>query len=117
MKYSLSEETKKNINYAFKEKLGITYDEFEKLDIDEQQKLIKEQRKNNKKEEYITMMIGSGEHSAFIKVKKGEKVMLNDGTFVIAGSTPEEEMEHINKELDKMIDKPIKKTLNIFKKK
>lgn len=118
MKYNLSEETKKNINYVFKEKLGITYDEFDKLEIEEQRELLKEHKKNNKKTEYVDFMIGSGEHSTFIKVKRGEIVMLSDGTFVRAGSSPEEEMNKIDKKINKIIKEPInKKILSLFKKK
>lgn len=38
----------------------------------------------------VKVMIGSGEHSMFITVPKGKKVMLEDGTFIRAGITSEE---------------------------
>ena len=38
----------------------------------------------------VKVMIGSGEHSIFIKVPKGKKIMLEDGTFIRAGITSEE---------------------------
>ena len=38
----------------------------------------------------VKVMIGSGEHSMFINVPKGKKVMLEDGTFIRAGITSEE---------------------------
>ena len=54
------------------------------------------------------MLIGSGEHSTFIKVKKGEKVMLSDGTFVEAGLTPEESKRRLDDKIDDMLySKPV----------
>ncbi|OKZ81433.1 MAG: hypothetical protein BHW07_03080 [Clostridium sp. CAG_433_25_7] len=54
------------------------------------------------------MMIGSGEHSTFVKVKKGERVMLSDGTFVEAGLTPEESKRRLDDKIDEMLySKPV----------
>lgn len=54
------------------------------------------------------MLIGSGEHSTLIKVKKGEKVMLSDGTFVEAGLTPEESKRRLDDKIDDMLyNKPV----------
>ena len=54
------------------------------------------------------MMIGRGEHSTFIKVKKGERVMLSDGTFVEAGLTPEESKRRLDDKIgDMLYSKPI----------
>lgn len=65
-------------------------------------KHIKKILKSTKKDEVI-MMIGSGEHSTFIKVKKGERVMLSGGTFVEAGLTPEESKRRLDDKLDDMV--------------
>ena len=90
--------------------LGIPYQEFDKLDCDEQHKILQAHKnilKSTKKDEVI-MMIGSGEHSTFIKVKKGERVMLSGGTFVEAGLTPEESKRRLDDKLDDMIySKPV----------
>ena len=90
--------------------LGIPYEEFDKLDCDEQHKILQAHKKilkSTKKDEVI-MMIGSGEHSTFIKVKKGERVMLSGGTFVEAGLTPEESKRRLDDKLDDMIySKPV----------
>ena len=90
--------------------LGIPYEEFDKLDCDEQHKILQAHKKilkSTKKDEVI-MMIGSGEHSVFIKVKKGERVMLSGGTFVEAGLTPEESKRRLDDKLDDMIySKPV----------
>ena len=47
MKYNLSEETKRNISYLFEQKLGITYEEFENLDIEKQKELLKKHKDKN----------------------------------------------------------------------
>ncbi len=90
--------------------LGIPYQEFDKLDCDEQHKILQAHKKilkSTKKDEVITM-IGSGEHSTFIKVKKGERVMLSGGIFVEAGLTPEESKRRLDDKLDDMIySKPV----------
>lgn len=60
---------------------GIPYTEFDALDFDDQQEIIKEARKNNqllkRKANTFPMIIGSGEHSTFIRVNKDKKC-LND---------------------------------------
>lgn len=91
-------------------KLGIPYEEFEKLDYDEQHKILQAHKKilkAHKKNEAL-MMIGSGEHSTFIKVKEGERVMLSDGTFVRAGITQEDLKRNLDNKIDDMLyDKSI----------
>ena len=63
--------------------------------------------KKNKNDE-VLMMIGSGEDSDFIKVKKGKKVMLDDGTFVEAGLTQEESKRRLDDRIDDMLySKPV----------
>ena len=93
--------------------LGISYEEYEQLDFDEQQKLIamhrKKPKRNNSSE--VTIMIGSGEHSTFTEVKKGEIVMIGSGEdscFARAGISPEEERQELDDEIDKILDsKPV----------
>lgn len=97
----MNEEIRNNINQTFKRELGISYDEFELLDFDEQQKLIEQNRKRKKsRSDDIIVMIGSGEHSIFVKKKRGERYMLDDGTFVIAGDTPEQSRNRLDDMLD-----------------
>ena len=97
----MKEEVKKIINDEIKRKLGITYDEFEKLNFYEQQRIIEQHRKKKKSNsKYVRVMIGSGEYSMFVKKKRGERYMRDDGTFAIAGNT----IEDSRKRLDDMID-------------
>lgn len=49
-------------------------------------------------------MIGSGENAIFVKMKKGEKYMLPDGTVVRAGDTPEESRRRLD---DIVYSKPV----------
>jgi hypothetical protein len=95
---------------AIEKKLFISYENFDKLDFDEQRRLIKQYHKKNpsKKSNTIIEMIGSGENSTFIKVKKGEKIMLSDGTFVEAGLTEEESRQRLEDKIDDMLyTKPV----------
>lgn len=113
--YKPSEETMKNNNEALIKNLGISYQEFEKLDYDEYQKLILEHKKKNHKrssKKLIPVMIGTGEHSTFIYVKKGERVMIDDGSFIVAGMTLEEERKELEKGLK---ESPKEKILSLFK--
>jgi len=90
--------------------LGIPYEEFDELDYDEQHKILQAHKKSLKstKKDKVLMMIGSGEHATFIKVKKGEKVMLSDGTFVEAGLTPQESKRRLDDKTDDMLySKPV----------
>lgn len=87
-----------------KRKLGITYEKFNNLDFYEQQQLIEKYRKKQKfniKDSRV--MIGRGEHSIFVKIKRGEKYMLTDGTFVIAGDTPEKSKRILEDRIDDAI--------------
>ena len=72
----------------------------------------------------VKVMIGSGEHSMFLNVPKGKKVMLEDGTFIRAGITSEEArnefLERENKiikviEKEQLKENVKKKVLSIFK--
>ena len=85
--------------------LGISYDEYEKLDFDEQQRLMSEYHKkhpNNSKE--VTVMIGGGDESIFIKVPRGEKVITPNGYF-IAGETLEENRKKFEEHEQMVIEK------------
>lgn len=79
-----------NLNRTLKREFGMTYDEFEKLDCDEQRKIIRACHKKKRKEndEYVNVMIWPGEHATFIKVKKSEKVMINGDIIIEAGKVP-----------------------------
>ena len=106
------------MNNLFLEKLGITYSEFEELDFDVQQELLKKIRISRKKsDDKVRVMIGSGENATFITVPKGTKVMLNDGTMYEAGITIEEEQRRLEKRMNKVLKKtPLEKIKSIVKK-
>lgn len=113
--YKLNSTTKEIINNTLLNTLGISYDEFDKLDFDYQQKIIREYHQKNFKSrakgKNLHVMIGNGEHSIFIKVKKGERVMIGFGEyscFVEAGLTPEESRIRLDDKLDDVIySKPV----------
>lgn len=111
--YELKDETKRNIDYIFEKTLGIKYEEYEKLDCDEQRKLIVEYHKKNKSKNSneVIAMIGSGENTIFTKVKKGEKIMIGSGEdscFVRAGITPEKARRELDDKIDDTIySKPV----------
>ena len=72
----------------------------------------------------VKVMIGSGEHSMFLNVPKGKKVMLEDGTFIRAGITAEETRNEFLEKENKIIEdiekeqrkeNVKKKVLSIFK--
>lgn len=91
------------INNSMKRELGMTYDEFEMLNFDEQQRLIEQNRQRKRKKcksNKVRLMVGSGEHSILVTKKRGERYILSDGTLVIAGDTPEESRERLEKKLD-----------------
>ena len=95
------------MNNLFLEKLGITYSEFEELDFDVQQELLKKIRSSRKikSDDKVRVMIGSGENTTFITVPKGTKVMLNDGTMYEAGITIEEEQRCLEKMMNEVLKK------------
>ena len=107
----LKQETLDNISKTFERKLGITYEEFDKLDLDEQQRLLsvhRKKQKNKKTDNYVDVMVGYGEFSTFVKVKKGEKVMTRYGNIIEAGLTLEEERLRLENDLDDIIySKPV----------
>lgn len=113
--YQLNSITKEIINNTLLNTLGISYDEFDKLDFDYQQRIIrkyyKKKFKSRAKGKTIHTMIGNGEHSIFIKVKKGERVMIGFGEyscFVEAGLTLEKSRIRLDDKLDDVIySKPV----------
>ncbi len=110
---------KEELNNLFLEELGITYSEFEELDFDVQQELLKKIRSSRKikNDDKVRVMIGSGEHATFITVPKGTKVMLSDGTIHEAGLTLEEEQKRLEKRMDKAFRKtPLEKIKSLVKK-
>lgn len=118
----LDQEILNHISKTIEDAFGMTYEEFSKLNFDEQQRLISEKRKKqkkNKSNEYVNVMVGYGEHSTFIKAKKGEKVMIRYGNIIEAGLTPEEEHQRLEDALDDIIySKPaafVKKLRRIIK--
>lgn len=110
---------KEELNNLFLEKLGITYSEFEELDFDVQQELLKIIRSSRKikSDDKVRVMIGSGENATFITVPKGTKVMLSDGTMHEAGITIEEEQRCLEKRMNEVLKKtPLEKIKSIVKK-
>ena len=83
--------------------IGMTYKKFEKLNFDEQQRIIEQHRQQKRKQsnnKKVRVMIGSGENAIFIKKNRGERYMLDDGTFVRTGDTPEESRARLEDRLD-----------------
>lgn len=106
----LKQEVLCNVSKTLEDTIGITYDEFAKLDFDEQQRLFSEYRRKNKikKDKYVDLMVGYGEFSTFTRVKKGELVMTRYGNFAEAGLTIEEERNRLEDDLDDVIySKPV----------
>ena len=61
-----------------------------------------------KEDNEVTVMVGYGEHSTFVKVKKGEDVMVRYGNIIKAGLTPEEEHRRLEDQMDDAIySKPV----------
>lgn len=70
--------------------LGISYEEFDALDFDEQQELIRLNKKGKTKDaSSLPVMIGSGEHSCFVET----------------GLTPEESRQRLDKKFDELFGK------------
>lgn len=105
----MNDEIRKSIDETIKRELGMSYDEFESLDFDEQQELIEQNRKKKKSNSNdVIVMIGSGEYAIFVKKKCGERYILDDGMFVIAGDTPEQSRNRLDDRIDDAIySKPV----------
>ena len=100
---SLKPEIMYSISRTLENEIGMTYEEFEKLNFDEQQRIIEQHRQQKRKQsnnKKARVMIGSGGHAIFIKKNRGERYMLDDGTFVRAGDTPEESRVRLEDRLD-----------------
>lgn len=117
----VNNKTKENINRILMKEVGITYDEYERLDIYDQQEIIKkikEKKHKNIRDNQELVMIGYGEYSLVTRIKKGTKVMARYGNMVEAGLTPEESEERLNKRVEEVIEeKPKSKILKLFRRK
>ena len=94
------------ISRDLKNTIGMSYEEFDKLDFDEQQRIIQQNRQQNRKQlkdKEVRVMIGSGENAMFIKKNCGERYMLDDGTFVKAGDTLEESRARLEARLNDIV--------------
>ena len=109
MKKENNNEYLNHLDEQLKRYYGISYDEFEQLSFDEQERLVEERRRKNKhKSDTVTVMIGSGENAMFIRKKRGERYMLFDGTMVRAGDSPEQYRARIEDKYDDlMYSKPV----------
>lgn len=110
----MNEDLRESINRIFIHRLGMSYDEFERLDCDEQQLILNEYHRRNpqKKSDEVLVMIGSGENAIFVKKKRGERYLVTSGDssyFAIAGETVEDQMRRIDKTLDLQTKSPIEK--------
>ena len=106
----LRQEVINNVSQTLENTIGITYEEYAKLDFDEQQRLFAEYRRKNKvrDNEYTDVMIGYDEFSTFARVKNGELVITRYGNFVEAGLTLEEEYNRLEDDLDNILySKPV----------
>ena len=102
----LYEKILENINTKWLATLGISYDEYSKLPIEDQQRILNEYRIKNQKrinKESNFVMNGYGEHSIFVDIKKGEEVMVRYGNFIEAGLTQEEEQRRLEDDIDNII--------------
>lgn len=107
----LKPEVLEHVSRTIEKTLGISYEEYSKLDFDEQQRLLAEYRKKQKQKkagEPVYVMVGYGENSTFVKAKKGEKVMVRYGNIIEAGLTLEEEQQRLEDDLDDILySKPV----------
>lgn len=116
----LADKVIENLNNILLKEINITYNQFEELDYDEQQKILKVLRNKNEKKKVSNkeiVMIGSGENSIFVRMNKGQKVMLSDGTIYEVGLTKEEFNKRLERKMQKVIKKsPIEKIKSLVKK-
>lgn len=109
----LNPTTIENINKTLLRTIGISYDEFELLDFEDQQRLIRQYHKkqSGKKDDTCIVMIGNGESALFVRVKKHDKVLIGSGEnscFIEAGLTVEEERKRVDDAIDSMLyNKPV----------
>ena len=111
---------KDNVSSTLLSIIGMTYDEFEKLDFEKQRLLISEyHKKHPDKDKQTLVMIGGGDESIFMSVPKGKKILTPNGYF-IAGETLEENKKRFEekklksdkkwKKFNKKMDKELSKT-------
>ena len=94
-----------NVNEILLNTIGMSYDEYEQLDFDEQQKIMAEYHKRHpSKSKTTNVMIGGGDDSLFIKTNKGKKILTADGHY-IAGETLEENKERWENSIRKLYRK------------
>lgn len=109
----LRPETKNNIANTIERTLGVSYEEFEKMDYEEQRKLVEAYRKKHKikPSSDVLVMIGAGENALFARAKKGEKILVtsgDDSIFVRAGITSEEARQELDDRMDDALySKPV----------
>ena len=110
---NLKSETIQNINNLIYNNFGITYKEYKELDEHQKTKIVKKYQRKHKlhRKNYSIVMISTGLHAVFKKVKKGERVWINSGDesfFVSAGLTPQESRQRLDDRLDENIySKPV----------
>ena len=73
-----------NVNEILLNTIGMSYDEYEQLDFDEQQKVMTEYHKRHpNKSKTTTFMICGGDDSLFIKTSKGKKILTTNGYYIV----------------------------------
>lgn len=96
---------KDNVNEILLNTIGMSYEEYEQLDFDEQQKVMTEYHKRRQnKSKTTTFMIGGGDASLFIKTSKGKKI-LTTNDYYIAGETLEDNKERWENSIKKIYRK------------
>lgn len=107
----LDPEVMETIKRNFENRIGMPYDEFSELTIEEQQRIISEYRKSlqqKKTGDKVHVLVGYGEHSLFTEAKKGDMVMIRYGNIIEAGLTLEEEQQRLEDSLDDIVySKPV----------
>lgn len=107
----LDPEVMETIKRNFENRIGMPYDEFSELTIEEQQRIISEYRKSlqqKKTGDKVHVLVGYGEHSLFTEAKKGDMVMIRYGNIIEAGLTLQEEQQRLEDSLDDIVySKPV----------
>lgn len=107
----LDPEVMETIKRNFENRIGMPYDEFSELTIEEQQRIISEYRKSSQQKktgDRVYVLVGYGEHSLFTEAKKGDVVMIRYGNIIEAGLTLEEEQQRLEDSLDDIVySKPV----------